>query len=849
MGGLSSVAVRHPKVVLSFLAVVVLASALGAARLRQEDDLLAFLPQHDPDVRRFAEVSRRFGGLRVGLVGIETARGEDVFAPATLTRLRAATEAIHNLQGIDRVLSLTTVTDPSVSDEGADLRPLIPSLPTSPAEAKALRERVLSRRHVAGSLVSTDGRAALIMAFFADGASDRILCAEIRRVAAATLAPLTIYYGGAPFAGRAIYEEAQEDIWWLSPVAVLVLLLVVVFSFRDLVGVLLTVLSVAIATLLVLGAMGWAGESFNAATSTLPVILFASGSSYAVHVLGRYYLERARAPSGRAVQQALTIVGAPVAIAAGTTAVGFISFVFTDVRPMRVFGIACGGGVIACWLVSLTLVPAVLTLWPRRAREGHKLVLLGEAMVALWGAARRRRAWVLALAVAVGVCALKPMRRVAVRMDPRAFFRPGSEPARADEFLDQRFGGSTFVQVALHGDFTDPATLRELSRLGDFARALPSVTQVQSIVQPLALVDEVMGNGLRLPSTREQAANLFFFLDGETGMRALITPDRRDALLHVRVRGDAEPVVAALEHFAESGLHRWPEAPTHDDVVERVGFIAAAAARPAPPYRVARALSQVALPSDDDPAWQNERAQLAADESFALLPAEAQDKRLADARRELAAKLALPSLMTRLNLSPDDAPRLMLALDDLVREREPGLRAPVELSAEVAGEPVLARGFSRSVARNLDVSMAIALVLVLALLYALFRSLRAALICLFPSLLTLGILFAAMGLWGVTIDLGTSLVASIATGAGSDFAMHYYWYLRRDQPDNVSRSVGPIMTVSIILVSLGFFVLALGRSPVMHLLGTLAGLSMTLAALLTCLVLPALYSPSETSVD
>jgi predicted RND superfamily exporter protein len=104
------------------------------------------------------------------------------------------------------------------------------------------------------------------------------------------------------------------------------------------------------------------------------------------------------------------------------------------------------------------------------------------------------------------------------------------------------------------------------------------------------------------------------------------------------------------------------------------------------------------------------------------------------------------------------------------------------------------------------------------------------------------IIFGVMGLLHVHIDLGTSLVAGIATGAGSDFAMHYMWYLRRQPTDEVSRTVGPVMVVSIVLVSLGFVVLALGRSPVMHLFGTLAGLSMSLAALLTCLIAPAVLT-------
>ncbi|MDB4966026.1 MAG: hypothetical protein JWN44_1715 [Myxococcales bacterium] len=848
MGMLSRAAVRHPKRVLAAWAVILAVAAAGAGRLRQEDDLLAFLPSHDPDVRLFQEVSHRFGGLRVGLIGVETPVGQDLFTAAHLDRIRTATETIRNLDGVDRVLSLTTITDPVVEADGVDLRPLIPALPADERAAHALRDKVLSRQHVAGSLVSHDGRAAVIMAFFADGASDRTLTHAIRAAAEKTLAPLTIYYGGAPFYGRAVYEEAQRDIRWLSPLALLVLLLVVVLSFRDLVGVLLTVASVAASTLVVLGAMGFAKESYNAATSTLPVILFASGSSYAVHILGRYYLERARATSREAILRALAIAGPPVAIAGATTAVGFLSFVFTDVHPMRVFGLACGGGVLVCWLTSLTLVPSVLALWPRRAVTAPELRLVGAALAGLWHAAQRHRVWVLAIALVVGAAALRPMRRVAVRMEPRAFFRPGSEPARAGDFLDERFGGATFVQVALRGDFDDPATLREVDRLADYARSLPGVTQVQAITQPLVLIDEVMGGGRRLPVTRDQAANLFFFLDGEPGLRALITPDRRDALVHVRLKGEARPVVAALERFAAEELHHWPELPLPRDVAERLAWIASGAGHPAPPARIAKAIGPAHLPADDDPAWLERKA--AIERSFregdaALLPPEAQARQLAEARRDLAVRRLMPPLMSRLGIPDAEALRVSMLLDDLFLDGPRGFQARVELHADVAGEPVLSRGFSRSVAHNLDVSLGVSIAMVLGLLYLLFRSFKLSIICMFPSLLTLASIFAVMGLCDISIDLGTSLVAGIATGAGSDFAMHYLWYLRRQSADEVTRSVGPIMVVSVLLVACGFLVLAFGRSPVMQLLGTLAGLTMAISALLTCLLIPALRPVEE----
>jgi predicted RND superfamily exporter protein len=253
----------------------------------------------------------------------------------------------------------------------------------------------------------------------------------------------------------------------------------------------------------------------------------------------------------------------------------------------------------------------------------------------------------------------------------------------------------------------------------------------------------------------------------------------------------------------------------------------------------------VSLVDERDPEWQARRAELLRAEDAALLPEAAIAARLDDARRDLAIARALPPLRAALALPASDEPRLAALLDDLLRPAPPEVAARAELTGEVAGEPVLARGFSRSVARNLDVSLALSVALVLLLLYALFRSLRDSLVCMFPSLMTLAILFAALGLMGVHIDLGTSLVAGIATGAGSDFAMHYLWYLRRQPAGEVNRTVGPIMAASIVLVSLGFFVLALGRSPVMHLCGTLAALSMFLSALLSCLLLPALRPSRE----
>lgn len=879
---------RWPRTVVALCALIAALAVAGTSRLKNEEDLLVFLPTDDADVRLFQDVSRRFGSLRVALIGVEVPPGDDVFSANSIRKIQNATRAIKNGGGVDLMLSMTEVSDIVAGPLGAQWVNLVPDPPANEAEHRALRDRVMAREFAVGNFVSRDGRAALIMAFLADATSvapgevrveDRIRAAALRE-----LPGMKVYFGGAPFAARAIYEEAQGDVRHLSPVAMLVLLLVVILAFRDPVGVVLTVVSVAFSVLVVIGGMGWWGEKFTVASSTLPVILFASGSSYAVHVLGRYYLLRASLSAHEAIVEALRIVGPPLAIAAGTTAVGFYSFVTTDVRPMRAFGIACGSGVLLCWITSLTLVPAVIALFPRKAQKELELTRTGGALVATWHWAQRHRRFLFVGALVLSALTVGPMLKVRVRMEPRAFFRVGSEPWLAERFLDEHFGGATFAQIWLEGDFADPSTLREVARLSDFARSLPGVTQVTSVLLPLRLATEAMDGLGVLPWRRAQTANLYPFLEGQAGIRQLITPDRGDVMIQIRLRGDAAPALGELERFVRDQLRRQPAPPTVGDVAERLSWLFHAQGRVVRPAELRRAIAGALADGKSDDSWRREaiarylagdeappttesqragilRLALAAPDGSPELRAALEKvspspeegalayqfllTRIDEERRRVAVERVVPSLLAAADLreaGPTLRAHVAAAADDLFVRIAPDERPRRELQARIAGEPVLDRGFSRSVGHNQIRSLVVTIVAVLILMWLLFRSLQLALLSMWSAMLTMALIFGVMGLFDVPIDLGTSLVAGIATGAGSDFAMHYLWYLRRQRADEVSRTVGPIMVVSIVLVSLGFWVLGLGKSPVMHLFGALAGLSMSLSALLTCLLVPAVLN-------
>ena len=76
----------HPLIRLRYLILVVFAAVVvwlvpGATEVRNDDDVLAFLPPESADVIAFQEVSAEFGMLEVGLVGLAEASGEDMLRP------------------------------------------------------------------------------------------------------------------------------------------------------------------------------------------------------------------------------------------------------------------------------------------------------------------------------------------------------------------------------------------------------------------------------------------------------------------------------------------------------------------------------------------------------------------------------------------------------------------------------------------------------------------------------------------------------------------------------------------------------------------------------------------------
>ena len=94
---------------------------------------------------------------------------------------------------------------------------------------------------------------------------------------------------------------------------------------------------------------------------------------------------------------------------------------------------------------------------------------MGELLSRLQGFSRRYRWSVIGVGALLWAAAFVPASWVEVH-GARSFFSPGSEPWKAERFLEEKFGGSQIVMVVVSGDLIDPATLQEMQRVEEFAR-------------------------------------------------------------------------------------------------------------------------------------------------------------------------------------------------------------------------------------------------------------------------------------------------------------------------------------------------------------------------------------------
>ncbi len=661
-----------------------------------------------------------------------------------------------------------------------------------------------------------------------------------------------LHIAGIPVLEQHFPEVGLQDMAFVG-LMFLVIALVLLVVYRRLSGVSLPLLVVFGSILGMNGLVWYFGDLINNLTSVAPVVMTAVGVADAVHLVTAYFLLRPKFSVRRElIIEVLRRNALPVLLTSVTTAVAFFSLMTSAIEPIQMLGYTAGIGTIIAYVLSMTLVPAALSLLPLKAvaeaGPDESSDSVDDSSKPHWtdpiaSLLERRRTLVLALTGAVVVLAAIGMTRVQVESDMRLMF-PEDDPVTSDlMWIEDHMGGSGDLDIVFYG----PALGSDSSQASQRQAAIEEL-QVQALETPLSPEQDVRLSQLQKTEAdyqRRRIANSAEFLQQVDAFERRLTEEGKQpgSLLAAITSFDSPLSVLRKMHQVQNenraAFYRVPQAQdipaeaakaivSYDDITEERLFV--------PAQTAATMSAQYYL--------QYENGAKPPQNLSSLLTQDRRGFRIAARVSSMPSEELLQMYQRIREIAQQEFPQLIGSERDI----ESGAALS---SMRLSGKHYLFTNMLQRFSDTLIASMSLALLAITLLIMIVFRSVKVGLVSMVPNVLPLVVPLAMFGWLNLPIDGPAVIVATIALGVCVDDTIHFltkFTHARKSGKDAnqavryAFRQVGAALTWTSVVLVLGFAVLSMSTFRPNMLIGVLGAIMVALAWVADLLVTPALLA-------
>ena len=319
---------------------------------------------------------------------------------------------------------------------------------------------------------------------------------------------------GVSMLNNAFAETGTSDLGTLVPVIFGVILLITLLILRSATATFATLLVIMLSSMV---GMGWAGFmeiKLTPISGSAPIIILTLAIADSIHILLslRTAMRDGMAKSD-AIVEALRLNLLPVSITSITTIIGFLALNFSDSPPFWHLGNISAVGILAAWVYSITLLPALIQILPYRGNQAGE-VNRGEKFmesVADFVIANPVR-----LLVSLGGATLVLMAFIpTIELNDQwtRYFDERIEFRRETDQALQHFGMYPIeysVPAKSSGGVSDPEYLAHLEHFTEFLRNQPEVVHVYSLSDIMKRLNKNLhgddADYYRTPDNREMGA-------------------------------------------------------------------------------------------------------------------------------------------------------------------------------------------------------------------------------------------------------------------------------------------------------------------------------------------------------
>ena len=329
-------------------------------------DFEQFFPEGDDDLAFFQEFVEDFETDDNFLL-IAVHREKGIFDSIFLNRFNEFSLQTRNLPHVIQSRSLTQLRYPIKTPFAVTSIPVIHI--DDPTKYPSDSINILNDPRFVFNLVDQNGKFLVVYLRLIDGIQldqARTLMTALNEL----IQPFEFdqyHYLGRPYFQQELVDMQKREITFSAIVSGILVTIVMWMIYRRPLGILISLVSIAIGMLLFMGVLGALGRPLNAMAALYPVLMIIVGTSDVIHIMSKYIAElRKGKTKADAIRTTTKEIGLATLLTSTTTAIGFASLLTARIAPVRDFGINAAIGVVVAYLTVIFFTTAWLSYYEEK---------------------------------------------------------------------------------------------------------------------------------------------------------------------------------------------------------------------------------------------------------------------------------------------------------------------------------------------------------------------------------------------------------------------------------------------------------------------------------------------------
>ncbi len=552
----------HRKIVIIICLVMIIGVAFLFSKLRYNFDPFNYVPDNTSTTEFYEKLVKEYGNDEFAYILYTAKQGN--FNLDVLKKTRTLVEDLKGIPYIKKVHSITNLEFMEGDKNGViKVSRFMEKFPASQTEADRLQVRLLDKPMYINTYISKDAKYAAIFCEIDDKREEDSsyaikIWAGLKEVLSKPLyKDFKFYPTGTPVIAATLIESYDENIRIFTIPSVVLTLLLLIFLFRQLKGIISPYLVVELTLLLLIGFLAITGLHISLLFSMVPTILLAIGMADSIHIISEYQIHLKTGFDNRtSILKTVKLLGFPCLFTSITTAVGFLSLTNSGILPFREIGLSVAFGSVAAFIVTFTILLVVLSFAGEKTERKFQDVkvkkdngLMHQGLV--WIANFNNRYYKIVLLVFIVITIISVYGVTKIEVNSSNFTQFGDDVPMVNDFkfVDKTMGGTCNFEVLLDSKKADGVKtlqfIQTLEKIQNFADTqVYLVKKTISITDMIKDVNRALNNNdktfSRIPSSEGdelQNINEFIYeLYGGDELERFVSGDLSEARLTIYVR-------------------------------------------------------------------------------------------------------------------------------------------------------------------------------------------------------------------------------------------------------------------------------------------------------------------------